>query len=143
MLPDVLAGLASIFSLLLLLKFWKPKSIWRFSEEPHNSIVSIIKYSPLQILRAWSPFIIMTLFIVAWGLQPVKDSLNSIAFLKFEIPGLNGSIFKPDGTPLVIKAFEFNYLSASGSAVVLATLIAIPLIGISFKESFKIFSSKI
>jgi len=141
MLPDVLAGLASIFSLLLLLKFWKPKSIWRFSEEPDNPIVSIIKYPPLQILKAWSPFIIMTFFIVAWGLQPVKDLLNSIAFFKFEIPGLNGSILKPDGTPLVIKAFEFNYLSASGSAVVLATLISIPLIGISFKDSIKIFTS--
>jgi len=141
MLPDVLAGLASIFSLLLLLKFWKPKSIWRFSDEPDNPIVSIIKYPPLQILKAWSPFIIMTFFIVAWGLQPVKDLLNSIAFFKFEIPGLNGSILKPDGTPLVIKAFEFNYLSASGSAVVLATLISIPLIGISFKDSIKIFTS--
>ena len=141
MLPDVLAGLASIFSLLLLLKFWKPKSIWRFSEEPSNPIVSSTKYSPLQILRAWSPFIIMTFFIVAWGLQPVKDLLNSIAFFKFEIPGLNGSILKSDGTPLVIKAFEFNYLSASGSAVVLATLISIPLIGISFKDSIKIFTS--
>ena len=141
MLPDVLAGLASIFSLLLLLKFWKPKSIWRFSDEPDNPIVSIIKYPPLQILRAWSPFIIMTFFIVAWGLQPVKDLLNSIAFFKFEIPGLNGSILKPDGTPLVIKAFEFNYLSASGTAVVLATLISIPLIGISFKDSIKIFTS--
>jgi len=83
----------------------------------------------------------MTLFIVAWGLQPVKDLLNSIAFLKFQIPGLNGSIFKPDGSPLIIKAFEFNYLSASGTAVVLATLISIPLIGISFKDSFKIFTS--
>jgi lactate permease len=141
MLPDVLAGLASIFSLLLLLKFWKPKSIWRFSEEPDNPIVSIIKYPPLQILKAWSPFIIMTFFIVAWGLQPVKELLNSIAFFKFEIPGLNGSILKPDGTPLVIKAFEFNYLSASGTAVVLATLISIPLIGISFKDSIKIFTS--
>jgi lactate permease len=141
MLPDVLAGLASIFSLLLLLKFWKPKSIWRFSDEPSIPIVSIIKYSPLQILRAWSPFIIMTFFIVAWGLQPVKDLLNSIAFFKFEIPGLNGSILKPDGSPLVIKAFELNYLSASGSAVVLATLVSIPLIGISFKDSIKIFTS--
>jgi len=141
MLPDVLAGLASIFSLLLLLKFWKPKSIWRFSDEPDNPIVSIIKYPPLQILKAWSPFIIMTFFIVAWGLQPVKDLLNSIAFFKFEIPGLNGSILKPDGTPLVIKAFEFNYLSASGSAVVLATIISIPLIGISIKDSIIIFTS--
>jgi lactate permease len=80
-------------------------------------------------------------FIVAWGLQPVKDLLKSIAFFKFENPGLNGSILKPDGSPLVIKAFELNYLSASGSAVVLATLISIPLIGISFKDSIKIFTS--
>ena len=33
MLPDILAGIASILSLLLLLKYWKPKSIWRFKEE--------------------------------------------------------------------------------------------------------------
>jgi lactate permease len=83
----------------------------------------------------------MTLFIVAWGLQPVKDALNSIGFTKFQIPGLDGSILKPDGSPLVIKAFDFNYLSAPGSAVILATLLSIPLIGISFKESIKIFGA--
>lgn len=140
MLPDVLAGIASIICLLLLLKYWKPKSIWRFKEE--QSLVedeSVLKYSSLQILRAWSPFIIMTLFIVAWGLPPVKDALNSIGFIKFQIPGLNGSIFKPDGSPLAIKAFDFNYLSAPGTGVIIATLISIPLIGISFRESIKIF----
>ena len=139
MLPDVLAGIASILSLLLLLKYWKPKTIWRFKEEPplHSSVE--MKYSSLQILRAWSPFIIMTLFIVAWGFQPVKDILNSIGFIKFKIPGLDDAILKPDGNPLPIKAFDFNYLSAPGTAVIFATLISIPLIGISIKESIKIF----
>ena len=141
MLPDVLAGLASIFCLLFLLKYWKPTTIWRFKEEPAVQIDSALKHAALQILRAWSPFIIMTLFIVAWGLQPVKDALNSIGFTKFQIPGLDGLILKPDGSPLVIKAFDFNYLSASGSAVILATLLSIPLIGISFKESIKIFGA--
>lgn len=139
MLPDVLAGIASILSLLLLLKYWKPKSIWRFKEEPNLQAESELKYSSLQILRAWSPFIIMTLFIVAWGLQPVKDILNTIGFTKFQIPGLNGSILKPDGSPLAIKAFEFNYLSAPGTAVIFATFISIPSIGISVRESIKIF----
>jgi lactate permease len=141
MLPDVLAGLASIFCLLFLLKYWKPKTIWRFKEEPPVQIDSALKHAALQILRAWSPFIIMTLFIVAWGLQPVKEVLNTIGFTKFQIPGLDGSILKPDGSPLVIKAFDFNYLSAPGSAVILATLLSIPLIGISFKESIKIFGA--
>ena len=141
MLPDVLAGLASIFCLLFLLKYWKPKTIWRFKEEPAVQLDSTVKHPALEILRAWSPFIIMTLFIVAWGLQPVKEVLNSIGFTKFQIPGLDGSILKPDGSPLVIKAFDFNYLSAPGSAVILATLLSIPLIGISFKESIKIFGA--
>jgi lactate permease len=141
MLPDVLAGITSIICLMVLLKYWKPSSIWRFKEESVLSVENELKYSSLQVLRAWSPFIIMTLFIVAWGLQPVKDTLNSIGFTKFQIPGLNGSILKNDGSPLAIKAFDFNYLSAPGTAVILATLISIPLIGISFRKCISIFGA--
>ncbi len=141
MLPDVLAGISSIICLMVLLKYWKPSSIWRFKEESALSLDTELKYSSFQVLRAWSPFIIMTLFIVAWGLQPVKDALNSIGFTKFQIPGLNGSILKPDGSPLAIKAFDLNYLSAPGTAVILATLISIPLIGISFRKCITIFGA--
>src|SRR5688572_3168628 len=45
MLPDVLAGIASIFCLMILVKYWKPKSIWRFKEEPQQTIESTLKYS--------------------------------------------------------------------------------------------------
>jgi lactate permease len=141
MLPDILAGIASILSLLLLLKYWKPKSIWRFKEEPSLQTSVEIKYTSLQILRAWSPFIIMTLFIIAWGFQPVKDILNSIGFFKFKIPGLENAILQPDGNPLPIKAFDFNYLSTPGTAVIFAAFISIPLIGISIRESIKIFGA--
>ena len=141
MLPDVMAGIASIICLIVLLRYWKPKAIWRFAEEPQQTIDAELKYSTGQVFRAWSPFIIMTMFIVAWGLQPVKDALNSMGILKFDIPGFNGSILKPDGSPLVIKPFEFNYLSAPGTAVHLATLISIPLLGISFNQGAKIYWS--
>jgi lactate permease len=83
----------------------------------------------------------MTLFIIAWGFQPVKDILNSIGFIKFKIPGLDNAILQPDGNPLAIKTFDFNYLSTPGTAVVFATLISIPLIGISIRESIKIFGA--
>ena len=139
MLPDVLAGIASIICLVMLLRYWKPNSIWRFSEEPHQTIDSKLKYSATQVFRAWSPFIIMTLFIVAWGLQPVKDALNSIGIIKFELPGLTNSIMKADGSPLVIKPFEFNYLSTPGSALLFAAVIFIPLVGITYRQALKIY----
>jgi lactate permease len=141
MLPDVMAGIASIMCLIILLRYWKPKSIWRFSEEPQQTIDAKVKYSAGQVLTAWSPFIIMTLFIIAWGLQPVKDALNSIGIIKFDIPGLNGAITKADGSPLVIKPFEFNYLSAPGTAVLFATLISIPLLGLTYRQGASIYWS--
>jgi lactate permease len=137
MLPDVLAGIASIFCLMILLKYWRPKSIWRFKEEPQQTIESTLKYSRAEVFRAWTPFIIMTMFIIAWGLQPVKDALNSIDIIKFDIPGLTNAISKSDGTPLVIKPFEFNYLSAPGTAMLLATFLSVPLVGMSYREGIR------
>jgi lactate permease len=139
MLPDVIAGLVSIVCLAVLLKFWKPVSIWRFSDEPQQTMDTTLKYSTGEIIRAWSPFIIMTLVIIAWGMQPVKDALNSFGQIKFNIPGLSNAILKPDGSPLIIKPFDFNFFSSAGSGVLLATIISLPLIGLSFKEGAKVY----
>lgn len=141
MLPDVMAGIASIICLMVLLKYWKPKATWRFSEEPQQTIDAKLKHTTGHIIRAWSPFIIMTLFIIAWGLDPVKGALNSIGIIKFDIPGLHDAILKADGSPLVIKPFEFNYLSAPGTALLFATSISIPLIGLTYKQGAEIYWS--
>ena len=139
MLPDVIAGLSSIISLMILLKYWKPKSLWRFKEEQDHRTEAGHRYSSAQVFRAWSPFIIMTIMIIAWGLQPVKETLNSLGDIKFVIPGLQNAILKPDGAPLVIKPFDLNYLSSPGLAMFLASVISMPLIGMSFKEGAKAF----
>ena len=137
MLPGILAGLATIISLTIFLKFWKPKSIWRFKEESQQTIDTKLKYSSGQILIAWSPYIIMTLMIIAWGMQPIKEALNSLGQVKFYIPGLRDSIVKPDGTLLDIKPFDFNFLAAAGTATILSAFISLPLIGMSFSNGLK------
>lgn len=139
MLPGILAGVASIICLTVFLKYWKPKSIWRFKDEPQQTIDTKLSYSTWQVIKAWSPFIIMTLLIVTWGIQDVKNSLNSIGQIKFIIPGLENSILKPDGSSLIIKPFDFNYISSAGTATVIATLLSLPLIGLSLKEGIKVF----
>lgn len=141
MLPDVLAGLASIVSLLILLRFWKPKSVWRFNEEPIQTIAGTCPYSASQILRAWSPFLVMTVIVVAWGFEPIKAALNFVGNIKFNIPGLQNAISKPDGTLLPIKPFELNFLSTPGTGLLIAAIISLPLIGLRLKDGIKIYLS--
>lgn len=137
-LPDILAGIGSIISLIVFLKFWKPKSIWRFPNEISTSITEKKKYSTGQIIRAWSPFILLTILIIAWGLQPVKQVLNSFGQIEFKFWGIHNVILSADGK-LIPHIFKLNYLSAAGTAILLSAFITIPLIGLSFREGARIF----
>ena len=137
-LPDILAGIGSIICLIIFLKFWKPKNTWRFANEAPHSIDEKIRYSIAQVIRAWSPFIILTIMIIAWGLQPIKEFLNSFGQIVFQFPGIHNAIMSADGK-LIPHIFKFNYLSAAGTAIFLSAIISIPLVGLSFKSSAKIF----
>ncbi|MGV3557432.1 L-lactate permease [Larkinella arboricola] len=136
-LPDVIAGLGSIICLMVFLRFWKPKAVWRFANEPAPTFVTTT-YTSGQVLRAWSPFIVLTIMIIAWGLQPIKDVLNSWGLFQFEVPGLHNAILGQDGNPIP-KIFKVNYLSAAGTAILIADLIAIPLVGLTYREGARVF----
>lgn len=137
-LPDVIAGLGSIISLMIFLRFWKPKTIWRFANEPTPTFNDSVHYTGGQVLRAWSPFLILTIMVIFWGMQPIKDILNSIGQSQFEFPGLHNAIQGTDGN-LLAKVFKFNYLSAAGTAILIASLVTIPLIGLTYGEGANVF----
>lgn len=137
-LPDVIAGIGSIISLVVFLKFWKPKKIWRFENEPPPTLNLDHNYTNGQVIKAWSPFILLTIMIIAWGLQPVKDLFNSFAQLQFEFPGLHNVILDKNGKAIP-HIYKFNYLSASGTAILISALISIPLVGLKFSEGIKLF----
>lgn len=137
-LPDVIAGLGSIICLITFLRFWKPRTIWRFADEPAPTFTTDSHYTKGQIIRAWSPFIVLTILIIAWGLQPIKNVLNAVGMVQFEVPGLHNAILGIDGKPLA-KLFRVNYLSAAGTAILLASLMAVPLVGLPYREGAKVF----
>lgn len=139
-LPDVIAGLGSIICLIVFLKYWKIRSVWRFENEPAASMPTDIRYSTAQIIRAWSPFILLTIMIIAWGLKPIKQVLNTWGQIEFAIPALHNGIEDSSGN-LLPHIFKFNYLSAAGTAIFLSALIAIPLVGMSLKESISTFKA--
>jgi lactate permease len=154
-LPDVLAGIGSIICLLLLLKWWRPKTIWRFPDETATTAPPTAQppaarlppahpptapYSPNQLLWALSPFITLTLVIVIWGLRPVKEWLTAKGTLLFEIPGLHNAIIDRNGHP-VPHIFRLNYLSAAGTAIAIAALLSLALSGLRIREGAKVLRS--
>lgn len=137
-LPDIIAGLGSIICLIVFLKLWKPKTIWRFSDEDPAAQVPDGSFSKKQIARAWSPFVILAILIIIWGLGPVKEKLDLIGSFKFDINGLHNVIVDGQGNKIP-HGYKLNYLSAAGTAILLTALVSIPISGMKFRDGLKLF----
>lgn len=137
-LPDIVAGIGSIIALGIFLRFWKPRTIWRFNDEVPQPAGAKNTYTAGQIITAWSPFLLLTIIIITWGLPSVKEFLNAHGQLQFNVPGLHNSISDAKGT-LLPHVFKFNYLSAAGTAILLSGIIAVPLLGLTFKQGLRVF----
>ncbi len=134
-LVDVIAAMSSMICLVLFLKVWKPKEIWTSTslknhaeDEARDVIIQEkITYPKPEVVRAWMPWVILTVFVFIWGLPVVKDYLNSLFAPKFPIEGLHLLVEKV--APVVTKptkegaVYVFNLLSATGSGILLAAII--------------------
>jgi len=132
-LVDVISAIVSIVALVALLRFWQPKSIWRFPDE--TAAVAEIAPSPRETAIAWLPWVIVSMVVFVWGLPYVKSQLNAWSTLDFAIPGLHLNIIRdqpvvPVPTP-ESAIYKWNWLSATGTALFAAALISGLLLGLS------------
>ncbi len=138
-LPDIISGLGATVSLIIFLKFWKPRQAWKFKHEDPAQERELQVYSTGQILRAWSPFIILTIMVIGWGIGPIKTILDQWGAVTFEIPGIHLSILDVEGNPMP-HTFKFNYLSAAGTAILFSVFLSLPLIGFGLKQAGRVFA---
>ena len=68
-LVDIVAGVASLISTAVFLKFWKPPTTWRYPEEKAAAEAEAKTYSAGQVCMAWLPFVILFAFVVGWGVM--------------------------------------------------------------------------
>lgn len=138
-LPDITAAIASLVSLTLFLKFWKPKRIFRFEDQDAKVDETIVaeankKYSIGQIAKAWSPFAVLTAMVTIWSIKPFKDlfakdgPLNDLVF-SIKVPFLHEMIQKMPPVVAEVKDYEaiykFDWLSATGTAIMIAAVITV------------------
>jgi lactate permease len=129
LLPDILASIASIVCVVLFLKVWHPKESWHFPEEKASLVREHLKFTGGQVFRAWAPFIILSVFVAAWGIPSIKEALDSLFLVKFQIAGLHNMVLK--GTTPIGAVYSLNLLSAAGSAILFAGIFSVPVMGSS------------
>jgi lactate permease len=128
-LVDVVAAVCSMAAVIVLLFLWHPKKIWGFTgHELDRSARGEHGHSKSEVTRAWVPWLILSVLVFLWGLPSVKGFLDKISIIKIPVAGLHNLILRVP--PVVAKPtaeaamFNFNWLSATGSGIFIASIIA-------------------
>src|SRR3989442_8320784 len=128
-LVDVVSALISMGAVTLFLPVWPPRQHWGADgkEAPPPPETSHGHSSGL-VLRAWLPWIILSVVVFVWGLPQTKALLDRISILRIAVPGLHNLVQR---VPPVVAApkpeaavYLFNWLSATGTGILVAALIA-------------------
>lgn len=166
-LPDITSALVSMVSLTFFLKVWHPQRAGEAAVvssggaavmgspggfgQPRTSVKS--PYTMGQIIKAWSPFLILTVMVTIWTLKPFKAMFAAGGAmqawtLNIAIPYLDQLVMKAApivATPTAMPAvYKFDLIAASGTAILFSAILAMLVLRISpstglttFKETLK------
>jgi lactate permease len=139
-LTDILSSLTCIVVMVAVLKLWRPAKIMRLEGDTAVTHAAT-KHSGGAILSAWTPYLLLVVFVLLWGEASTKPRINAIGDAlvpaalptmpasgllasRLMVPGLHNVIERippvvPKPAPYA-ALYELNWLSASGTACLLA-----------------------
>ncbi|CAM3480510.1 L-lactate permease [Paracidovorax anthurii] len=135
-LVDIIAAIVSMACLVGFLRVWRPRTVWTSpSLRGHDPSAAeakppqpLARHTRAELVRAWTPWVILSVFVFIWGLPPVKAWLNSLFAPAFPMAGLHNLIEKvPPVVPTPTKegaVYTLNLLSATGTAILLSAVVS-------------------
>ncbi|MEK7676268.1 MAG: L-lactate permease [Verrucomicrobiota bacterium] len=143
-LVDIIASIASMAALAVLLRFWRPQEIWQndreAAPEPNHSPA---RHSFGEVAQAWTPWLLLSMVVFIWGLPVVKAFLNGISVLSFPVANLDQVVFRVPPVAPEKKAeaavFVLNWLSATGTGILVAGIVSGLIMRFSLKEMARIY----
>jgi lactate permease len=161
-LTDIVASLAATGAIVLLLRVWQPSEPLTgeaaeggsarpavAGAEGHNPAMEEeirrrddTKDPPGDVLRAYSPYLIIIAVFAIAQIPAIKDRLAEKPWTTtFQWPGLD--VVTPDGEALTSLTFNFNWLPAAGTLLLISGLITMVVLKVSPGRSFKVFGGSV
>jgi len=138
-LTDILASLSAMAALILLFRFWKPKAN-DVNAPVHAEAASATdgpQHSTGEVIYAWLPYGLLVMCVLLWGYKPIQTALNAVT-VAIPWPFLHDVVMRMP--PIVTKAapyhaiFNFNWMAASGTSCMAATLLSALCLRMSLKR---------
>ena len=159
-LTDIVASLISTGAIVLFLRVWTPgepliaDATGRY-ERPAVAGGSVNdpvmekeiarrddtkKDPPLDVVRAYAPYLIIIAVFSIAQIGPIKDWMAESPWTTtFEWPGLD--VRSPDGEPLMSLTYNLNWLPAAGTLMLISGLITMAVLGLSPGRALKVFGN--
>ena len=158
-LVDVVAAVVSMVCLVGFLTVWHPKRVWTFEgEEAKTEHRAVHGYSTGEVVRAWVPWLILSVIVFCWGTQTGKRMMNTpekvftsmaswstppskITNPQFPVTPIHQLVLRvPPVVPKPTKeaaVFGLNWLSATGTGILISGIIAGFVMGFNFGQIVK------
>ncbi|MGN6309465.1 MAG: L-lactate permease [Xanthobacteraceae bacterium] len=154
---DIGASLISMGALILFLRVWQPKTLWTSPAlrghdisadlaKPDKS-TTLPKLTQAEVWSSVLPWIIVCAVLLIWGTGWFKAAVNPIFTWNYAVPELHHMINKV--APIVAKptpeaaVFSFQYLSFTGTGMLIAAIISGLVMGFSPARIISIYGNTI
>ena len=81
-----------------------------------------------ELVRAWMPWLVLSVFVFLWGIPQFKALLDGLSIVRFPVPGLDKLVHRMP--PVVVQetaesaVFTFNWLSFTGTGIFVAAVVS-------------------
>jgi lactate permease len=139
--------MCSLAAVTVFLLYWHPKEVWGLNGHDANAEArGSHGYTTGEVIRAWLPWLILSVLVFVWGTASFKNYVNAfkgVFIFSWPIPGLHDMIMRVP--PVVAKptaeaaAYTLNWVSATGTGILLSAIISGFVMGYSIREMFRVY----
>ena len=155
-LSDILSSTSSMAAVMVLLRFWRPRSR-KVIPDPHTTRATDLgpfelaggvptqsaapRHTAGQIAAAWMPYIFVVVLVLLWGYKPFQNILN-MATIAVRWPAPHNLILRTP--PVLSKAspypamFNLNLISAAGTSCMFASIFSAIFLHVQIVEFVRI-----